>query len=580
MDYEIKVWTNEKLGKEIAIDTETTIAPFHTYSHKLVTCQAYDGRGVVYFIKKTDIKKFFLKHYSSKLIFQNAPFDLDVLMPYIGQEWIYELIDDQKILDTKILYKLYHLAVLGFVANKSSLKDIAKKLLNVDLDKDGGVRTTFDQFLNTPILEIPKEHLEYAALDAKVTFDAYCNLLALIKPHDLERNLLSHDIQIKGDYSLNKIYKNGIGFDLELRDDWLQKTNKDLVHLQEKLATYGWVRGVTGIKQTYTQIMEFIGIADKLPRTENGDISSKRDDLVKFKDYPFISDYLQFIETEKSTTFVRNIETSVLHPRYNVLLNTGRTSCSSPNIQQLPRAGDIRGMFIPKTKGNVFVDIDYSSLELSTLAQVTTDLFGYSKMGELINQGKDLHTYAASKIFRVPEDKVTKSQRQFAKIPNFGFGANMSTSTFVEYAAGYGEKITEEFAKEVKAAWLDAFPEMRQYFNTPRKNVDLNNSAYGETFCHYTLTGRKRAACTYTAFLNTGFQGLASDGLKLALYEISKQGYHIVAEIHDQVVVECSKEDSTKVLKEVSDIMVREMKKVVPDVDVSTEGQIVERFCK
>ena len=582
MDFKIKVWEGEKLGREISVDCETTIAPFHTYNHKLVTCQAYDGKGVVYFVPKDKIKQFFLKHYSCKLIFQNAPFDLDVLLPYLGQEWIYELIDDNKIFDTKILYKLYHLAVLGFVPGKASLKDIAKKLLNVDLDKDGGVRTTFDQFLNTPILEIPKEHLDYAALDAKVTYDSYCSLLALIKPHDKHRNLLSHLMQIKGDYALNKIYKNGIGFDLKLRDNWLHKTNKDLKSLQEKLATYGWVRGIPGIKQTYAQIIDFIGLSDKLPKTENGDLSSKRDDLIKFKDYPFISDYLKFIETEKSTTFVRNLETEVLHPRYNVLLNTGRTSCSSPNIQQLPRAGEIRSMFVPKTRGNVLVDIDYSSLELSTLAQVTTDLYGSSVMADLINEGKDLHTYAASKIFQIEEKDVKKDQRQLAKILNFGLGANMSPDTFVEYAAGYGVKISPTESRELKAAWLGVFPEMSQYFKEPRKHVDMANSGGygGETFAHYTLTGRKRAACTYTAFLNTGFQGLASDGLKLALYEIVKKGYHIVAEIHDQVVVECTPEESAKVLQEVSDIMVREMRKVVPDVAVRTEGQIVERFCK
>lgn len=576
MDYAIKVWTNEKLGKEISIDTETTIAPFHTYNHKLVTCQAYDGKGIVYFIEKKDIKKFFLKHYSCKLIFQNAPFDLDVLLPYLGQDWIYELIDDNKIFDTKILYKLYHLAVLGFVANKSSLKDIAKKLLNVDLDKDGGVRTTFDQFINTPTLEIPKEHLEYAALDAKVTFDAYCSLLALIKPHDKLNTLLSHSLQIKGDYALNRIYKNGIGFDLELRDNWLKNTNKILTNLQEKLATYGWVRGIPGIKQTYAKIIDFIGLSGKLPTTESGDISSKRDDLVKFKHYPFISDYLEFIETEKSTTFVRDLETSVIHPRYNCLLNTGRTSCSKPNIQQLPRAGEIRSMFVPKTKGNVLVDIDYSSLELSTLAQVTTELYGSSVMADLINVGKDLHTYAASKIFKIEEDKVKKDQRQLAKILNFGLGANMSPDTFVEYAAGYGVKITPQESKELKEAWLEVFPEMNWYFREPRKHVDVNNSGgyMGETFSHYTLTGRKRAACTYTAFLNTGFQGLASDGLKLALYEITKKGYHIVGEVHDAIMIECSKEEAPEVLKQVSLEMIRQMKKVVPDVAVSTEGEI------
>jgi DNA polymerase I-like protein with 3'-5' exonuclease and polymerase domains len=566
--YEIKEWTHENLGRIVVIDTETEVAPFYT-TPKVATIQVYNGGSNVYFVPPQRISLFINKHYDSILVMHNAPFDVDVLCKEVGRS---DLLDSHYrrnlIRDTGVLYRLYHLADIGYVPKRWSLGLLAKQFLGIELDKDGEERVSFAQYIGKSFDSISREHKEYAAKDAIVTFLVYQKLMSLVIPHDEQNTLLSQDIQVKGDLALLHIHKNGIGFDLARRDEWLLGIDRLLQVETDKLATWGWCRGMKGINDRYERICQFLGIDTLLPRTADGSLSSKEDDLKNFSHLPFISSYLKFNELEKAASFVRDINTSVLYPRYNLLMNTGRTSCTGPNVQQLPRAGGIREMFIPREKDHVFIDVDYAALELATLAQICYSKFGKSIMRDKINEGQCLHYYTASYVYNKKESEVTKDERQFAKIPNFGFAANMAPATFIEYCKNYGISISEQRAKETKDAWLTAYPEMNQFFNI------------GNQSSVFTLTGRKRSDARYTAYLNTQFQGLASDGLKLALFELDRQGFEIAAEIHDQVVVSVHKDEAKEKLPLVQKIMEESMQIVCPDVTIRTEGNIIERFTK
>jgi len=90
-------------------------------------------------------------------------------MPFLGQERIYELIDNKQIRCTKLLYTLYKLALEGVADTKSSLKNVVKEFYNIDLEK-GQERVTFGQYLGKPIEEISEAHIEYACLDVVYTF--------------------------------------------------------------------------------------------------------------------------------------------------------------------------------------------------------------------------------------------------------------------------------------------------------------------------------------------------------------------------------------------------------------------------
>lgn len=416
MEYDIKIWKGEKLGKEIAVDTETNIAPFHSREHKMITCQVYDGSGIVYFVERNNVRKFFNIHRKSYLVMQNAPFDIGVLSKITGKSYFYEWYDNNLIRDTKVLYKLYSLAVLGIVDYQSSLKYICKKLLNVDLDKNEEVRCNFEQFENYSVGDIPEKFLRYAAEDAIHTYNVYCKLLALIKPHDKYNTLLSHNIQVKGDLALNNVYKNGIGVDLLAVSTKVAELNNEMDIYRKRLATWGYVQGKPGINDRYEMIMDKIGLKDKLPVSgTSGKLSSKTSDLEKYSKYPFVSDYLKFNSLYKLSTFLRDIKEDVIHPQYNTILNTGRVSCRNPNIMQIPREGGIRECFVPKSKDKEFYIIDYSGMENAMLAQVLLDKYGESEMANVLNEGKDIHRYFASILFNKDEEEVTKEERQEAK---------------------------------------------------------------------------------------------------------------------------------------------------------------------
>ena len=568
----IKSWDGQFLGEEVAIDTETTIAPFTSRDHRLITFQAYAGKGVCFFVEKKDIRSFLNKHIGSRLIFHNAPFDVGVLEHEVPKALLHRFYDNNQIFDTLVMFKLLHLAVVGYVPprNLCTLKALSGKVLNRHMAKDMEVRGTFEQFEHTPTMQIPKEWLRYAAQDAANTYDIYCTLLAEITKIDNKGTLLSHHIQVKGHYATDNMIKNGIGVDLGRVKELTESIKRDIKAYEDRLAVWGWVRGRPNIRLVEAQIFERIGIKDKMPKTDTGLMSKSYDHLIPYKDMPFVSDYMGFIKLEKLLAFLDPLNMSVLHPQYEFLVNTGRLSCSKPNFQNLPRAGDVRSCFVPKDKGNTFAIIDYTGVELCTLAQVQYTKFDVSTMGDLLNKGVDLHTHFAMQAFNKKD--VTKEERQLGKIMNFGNCANMGAETFVNYAKGFGVTLSEVEATQLKKVWLETFPEMEAFFRGAAQAVQKNPKPMSET-----LTGRQRADCTYTSYLNTQFQGLASDGLKLAMYELIKNGHHVVGVVHDEIVLEVPKGSD---VKPIEDIMVEQMRKVTPHVHIGVETTLSEEYCK
>jgi DNA polymerase I-like protein with 3'-5' exonuclease and polymerase domains len=575
--FKIEIWEASKCFpgvEEIVVDTETTMVPF-TETPELVTLQAYAGGDTAYFVRKEDIQQFLDAVKNRTLVFHNAPFDIDVIEKAIGRHnYLLPWIDVSQIKDTQIMWKLIHLAVEGYVPRRSALKFLMQHIFNIELEKEGDVRCNFEQFLGKPLEDIPMEFAEYAIKDVLATWKLFKRLKIEIGTIGNSQEL-SLPIQVAGSLALNRIYKRGIGFDLHKAEEMLSRTEKRLGKIGDKLRVFGWARGIPGSNEAYERIIKWLGI--DLPKTDSGAVSSKEEDLLPFKEeHEFIKGYLDYHALEKTRSFISNIKTERVHPRYNVLMNTGRTSCTGSkegacNIQQLPRDGEIRSMFVPK-KDHSFIITDYTAIELSALAQVTYSMFGQSKMRELINQGRDLHKYAASQIYNIEEKDVTKEQRLLAKILNFGLGANMSHKTFVDYAKQFGVFLSEEEALNLKTQWANIFPEMKRYWDV--------KIPFGGNIDHATLTGRVRASCTYTAYLNTGFQGLAADGAKLALFYLEKAGINTVAFVHDEVVSEVPDNQIDELLNQQEEIMIKAMRQVIPDVEVRVESEVSKHYKK
>ena len=95
-----------------------------------------------------------------------------------------------------------------------------------------------------------------------------------------------------------------------------------------------------------------------------------------------------------------------------------------------------------------------------------------------------------------------------------------------------------------------------------------------------TLTGRKRGNTTYCAEKNTPFQGLSADGAKLALYNLDREGFKVVGFVHDEIICEVSTEESEEKLVIQERIMIDSMRSVIPDIRISVDSMISERYCK
>jgi DNA polymerase I len=233
-----------------------------------------------------------------------------------------------------------------------------------------------------------------------------------------------------------------------------------------------------------------------------------------------------------------------VYPQWNPAgAATGRASCTSPNVQSLPKEGGFRGC-IRTEEGRVLVKADLSQIELRVLTVITED----HNMLDVFRNGGDLHLNTAEAL---SGRKVQKSdpERQKAKAVNFGLSFGMGPKKFRELAENeYGVRMTQSEAKEAKRKLLAAYPAIRRWHER-----EAARSAEGD-FETRTLMGRRRVVepdhqgkPSFTERLNAPVQGTAADILKLAMAKLWKSrsehpGAFLVLTVHDEVLIECDAE--------------------------------------
>ena len=227
-----------------------------------------------------------------------------------------------------------------------------------------------------------------------------------------------------------------------------------------------------------------------------------------------------------------------------------------------------------------------------TLAQTNLDWFGYSKMAEALNEGKDLHLAFACWMLQIPYedgetrleagDKEVKTARKHAKVANFGFPGGLGVKTLVEYAKGFGVNIDLNRAEELRDMWRQAWPEMKDYFDKigdMAKN-GLPDKMGTERFpIRQEPTGRIRGGAHYTSACNTLFQGRAADLAKAAMWDLHRAcyvdqgstlfGVRMWAFVHDEFLFEGPEVTAFLWADEAVRIMEEAGKVFVPDVKLS-----------
>jgi DNA polymerase-1 len=594
-EYTLRTWDGVSPppgGRYLAIDTETEpIIKGLPLVPALMQVCSHDERVIeIVAAHQMDAYVGMLAHnQTQELVFHNAPFDLEVL----GIErfpWIEQAVEQGRVTDTGLRFCLQELE-RGTYFGKWSLDYAAKKMLKIELDKDQELRTSF-----RPNVELSPEQLQYAAFDAAVTAQ-----LREMMPSAYP----TEHIQTCGFVALNFIGRRGMLVDQQYQATLHEEVKKIIDKNLDTLGTFGYRPGPgsSAVMQDILlnieeRLVRFGQLDEPFPRTpKTNKIKTDGDLLAPFNSrlHPFIDALKNYQHEKKMITNYCNPKytneyNGRVHPFFSPLKKTGRTSCSGPNLQNVPRKGPYRGVYIAP-HGWVLYACDYSQLELCCLAQTCYTRYGESVMLDLINEGMDLHQWFGDIIMQeegknpqtaTPEER--DYYRQMAKACNFGFPGGLGKKTFrVISFNNYGVDFSEDQCEDLKYLWLSTLPEMKHHLRPPTDGRAGRWDEEQETwYVGATIMGRKSGRTTYCAACNYAFQGLASDGALTALWYLYKDRYRVVNFVHDESITELLLDDPylQHHIQRINQHMVSGMKVACPDVAIRVEGALMHRWEK
>ena len=318
-------------------------------------------------------------------------------------------------------------------------------------------------------------------------------------------------------------------------------------------------------------------------KTKNG-YTTDVDVLEKLKDqHPVIEKILEYRTlTKLNSTYVEglipyiNKKTGKIHSSFHQTITaTGRISSTEPNLQNIPTRAElgkqIRKAFKP-AEGNVYIDADYSQIELRVLAHISQD----ENMIHAFKNGEDIHKQAASKVFNIPIEDVTKEQRSSAKAVNFGIVYGIS-----DFGLANQIGVSNKKAKEYINQYLEKYNGIKHFMD------DIVESAKEKGYVE-TLFGRRRyipeiKSNNYMVrqfgnrvAMNTPIQGTAADIMKIAMINVEKalkeKGINgkIILQIHDELLLEVKNEDKEQAKQILKECMESATKLSVPlEVEIS-----------
>ena len=303
------------------------------------------------------------------------------------------------------------------------------------------------------------------------------------------------------------------------------------------------------------------------------------------KEYPIVEKVLEYRHLVKlKSTYVDglfavvNKETGKIHSTFNQTITaTGRISSTEPNLQNIPirfeLGRQIRKVFIPSSEDYVFVDADYSQIELRVLAHISED----PTLIDAFIHDQDIHKITASQVFNIPFDEVTPAQRSNAKAVNFGIVYGISA-----YSLSDDLKITQKEAQVYIEGYFAKYPKVKAYLDNIIAFAKENG--YVET-----LFQRRRAIPEINASnfnvrsfgervaMNTPIQGSAADIIKLAMIKVDrvlkqkKMSSRLILTVHDELLIEAHKDEVEEVKRILKYEMENATKLSVPmDVDLHT----------
>ena len=388
-----------------------------------------------------------------------------------------------------------------------------------------------------------------------------------INAKDLFFNIDMPTVEVLSEMQLNGIYVD---------EEELNIFGKELTNRLEELtkAIYELAEEEFNINST-KQLGEILFDKLKLPviKKNKSGYSTDVDVLEKLKsEHLIIEKILEYRQLMKlNSTYIEglkqyiNPKTKRIHSFFHQTITaTGRISSTEPNLQNIPTRFElgkrVRKVFKAE-KENIYIDADYSQIELRLLAHISKD----AEMINAFKEGQDIHKQAASKVFKTPIEEVTKEQRSDAKAVNFGIVYGISDF-------GLGEQLgtSRKKAKE----YIDEY--LEQYSGISKFMEDIKEEAKEKGYVA-TLFNRRRyipelKSSNYMVrqfgarvAMNTPIQGTAADIMKISMIkvhnEIKKRNLKskIILQVHDEMMIEAVKSE----VAELKDIIKESMETAI-----------------
>lgn len=292
-------------------------------------------------------------------------------------------------------------------------------------------------------------------------------------------------------------------------------------------------------------------------------------------DYPVVSKILEYRQLSKlKSTYADGLAVYIgadgrIHGKFNQTITaTGRISSTEPNLQNIPVRMElgrlIRKVFVPR-EGCLFIDADYSQIELRILAHCSGD----EHLIQAYKEARDIHRMTASQVFHTPFEEVTDLQRRNAKAVNFGIVYGISS-----FGLSQDLSITRKEANQYIENYFETYPGIKRFLD------DTVAHAKSEGYV-VTLFGRRRPVPELKSSnfmqrnfgervaMNAPIQGSAADIMKIAMIGVNKElrekgmKSKLILQVHDELLIEAYKDE----LEEVQEILKRQMEQAA-DLDV------------
>ena len=386
-----------------------------------------------------------------------------------------------------------------------------------------------------------------------------------------ERAELYENIEKPLIFVLYDMERTGVRVDRSQLTAFADDYHKKLLALQERIfAICGGPFNINSPSQLGQVLFEKLGLKSG-KKNKNGKYSTSAEILEKLADQSeaarLVLEYRQY--QKLLSTYIEGfkplIDGGLIHTTYNQTVTiTGRLSSTNPNLQNIPIREDegreLRKLFIPR-EGNVFIDADYSQIELRLLAHFS----GCKELIQAYNEGRDIHAVTASQVFGVPLELVTPKMRSEAKAVNFGIIYGIS-----DFGLSRNLNIPLKVAREYIENYFKSYSAVHEYMQS---NVEF---ARQNGFVS-TLTGRKRYireinSSNYNmrqfgerAAMNMPLQGSSADIIKIAMINVVKalknEGLKakLILQVHDELVLDCPEEEA----QSAAGLLKREMENAV-----------------